>query len=168
MSNNILKEIANSSRWKLPVFDGRIQFEGRILSVKESETAGLASGLIAANLASPEDLKQMQKLSELDEDKESDLEELIKITRTLKPEMLSKLSESNEKIICQVVKKVSIDDGSTWEKIQLVTAEEQQNADKNILWVGVLSNEDRDSILDKALIGHREASDRIKAAFPRS
>lgn len=166
--SNILKEIAKTSRWKLPVFDGKIQFEGRILSVKESESAGLASGLIAANLASPEDIQKMQKLSELDEEDENDLEELIKITRTLKPEMLSKLNDSNEKIICQVVKKVSIDDGATWEKIQLVTAEEQQNPDKNILWVGVLSNEDREQILDKALSGHREGSERIKAAFPGS
>lgn len=151
-----LTAFASVSRWQLPVFKGKLHIEGRILSVSEAETAGLASGLILATLATPEHLLKVKNASEEDQQAH-----LLKMAKSIQPHQIAKLNESNDKIICQVIKRASMDDGESWENIQVVTAEEQQDPNENKLWVGVFSEVDRDAILKKALEGHKEAADRI-------
>jgi hypothetical protein len=148
-----LKTFTSVSRWRLPVFNGRLHIEGRILSVSEAQTNGLASGLLIASIAPPELLNKS-----LDSEDPNDLMEL---SRHITPIQIAKLNESNDKIICQVIKRGSMDGGENWEDIIIVNAEEQQDPDNNKMWVGVFSEEDRSAILDKALQGHKEAADRI-------
>ena len=76
---------------------------------------------------------------------------------------MAKLGESNDRLICKVIRRASMDGGETWEKVQIVTAEEQQDAKENKLWVGVFNGKDRDAILEKALEGHQVAAHRIAA-----
>ena len=73
---------------------------------------------------------------------------------------MAKLNDENDRIISNVIKRASMDGGKTWEAIQVVTAEEQQNPKENKIWVGVFGDKDRQAILDKALEGHKEAVDR--------
>ena len=40
---------------------------------------------------------------------------------------------------------------------------DQQNAKQNRLWVGMLRSEDRKAILNRAMSGHKEASERLKS-----
>ena len=152
-----LKSIADTSRFQVSIFNGKLHLEGRILSVTEAEAAGMASGLIIAAMAPPDDLKKLQKAK----NEEDRISELLRIADTIKPEQMARLGESNDQIICKVIRRASMDGGKTWENIRIVSAEEQQNADANLLWVGVFTSEDRETILDKALEGHRRAADRI-------
>tara|TARA_R100001086_G_C11824341_1_gene254904 strand:+ start:852 stop:1328 length:477 start_codon:yes stop_codon:yes gene_type:complete len=150
-----LSGIASVSRWQLDVFDGRLKIEGRILSVAEAETAGLASGLLLATMASPKELIAAAQASEDDR-----MQAILKMSNKIKPSQIAKLNEENDRIICKVIKKGSMDGGKTWEALQVVTAEEQQNPKENKIWVGVFAEKDRQSILDNALEGHKEAVDR--------
>jgi len=139
------------------VFKGKLHLEGRILSVTEAENAGMASGLIVAALAPPKDLLKIQEAKT----EEERMKELLRIADTIRPEQMAKLGESNDLIICKVIRRASMDGGETWENVRIVNAEEQQNSEENKLWVGVFTSEDRETILNKALEGHKEAADRI-------
>ena len=152
-----LKTFTDASRFQVSIFNGKLHLEGRILSVTEAEAAGMASGLIIAAMAPPEDLEKIQK-AKTEDDR---ISELLRIANTIKPEQMARLGESNDQIICKVIRRASMDGGESWENIRIVSAEEQQNAEENKLWVGVFTSEDRDTILNKALEGHREAADRI-------
>lgn len=155
-----LSDIAGSSRWQLPIFDGKIIIEGRILSPAESETAGLASSLLASQLAPPEKMAEFAKMHEEIEDENADLSDLLKWSKILNPETLLQIAKANEKIICSTCRRFSYD-GETWENFKVVLSEADQDADKNQLWVGLIWESDRDAILEKALRGHEEAKARI-------
>tara|TARA_R110002020_G_scaffold262528_1_gene476972 strand:- start:216 stop:695 length:480 start_codon:yes stop_codon:yes gene_type:complete len=155
---SILKEIAKSSRWSEKVFDGKIIIEGRILSPAEAESAGLSSALIASTLANPEDIKRIQQMTEQDDN----FDDLIEWSKRLKPEKLLELAAQNDKIICSCVRRCSVDQGKTFEDFKLVFHEKDQDADKNQLWIGVVSDEDRAKLLEHCLQGHVAAANRIR------
>jgi hypothetical protein len=156
-----LEKLTSLSRWRLKTFGGKVQIEGRILSVSEAETSGLASGLLLATMASPEILAKTASLKSEEEKTAA----IIRMSKNISTAQISKLNEANDAIICKVVKLASLDNGENWSKIQIVQAEEQQDHTQNKLWVGVFNEKDRDAILDKALEGHKEAVTRI-ATFP--
>ena len=152
-----LADITATSRFTIETFNGKLHLEGRILSVAEAESAGMASGLIIAALAPPDDLVKISE-AKTEEDR---ISELLRISKKIRPEQMAKLGESNDRLICKVIRRASMDGGETWQNVQIVSAEEQQNADENRLWVGVFNSDDRDAILEKALEGHQVAADRI-------
>ena len=154
-----LEDIAAVSRFKVECFEGKLHVEGRILSVTEAESAGMASGLIIAALAPPADLVKLQGAKT----EEERIIELLTMSKKIRPEQMAKLGESNDRLSCKVIRRASMDGGETWEKVQIVTAEEQQDAKENKLWVGVFNGKDRDAILEKALEGHQVAANRIAA-----
>ena len=153
---SILQEIVKASRWTETIYDGKLTIEGRILSPAEAESAGLSSALIASTLTSKEDLKKIQDLSE----KEFKEDDLFELSKRIKPEKLLELAAQNDKIICSCVRKFSVD-GKTFEDFKLVFHEKDQDAEKNHLWVGMISDADRAKLLNHCLQGHREAAKRI-------
>ncbi len=156
-----LQKLTSLSRWRLPIFGGKVHIEGRILSVSEAETSGLASGLLLATMASPEILAKTAAMKSEEEKTAA----IIRMSKNISTAQISKLNEANDLIICKVIKMASLDGGENWQKIQMVPVEEQQDHTQGRLWVGILHEKDRDAILDKALEGHKEAVTRI-ASFP--
>lgn len=154
---SILKEIAKASRWTETIYDGKLTIEGRILSPAEAESAGLSSALIASTLANPEDIKQIQEMSE----KEDNIDDLLQWSKRIKPEKLLELAAQNDKIICSCVRRFSVDDGKTFEDFKLVFHEKDQNPETNQLWIGMISDGDRAKLLEHCLRGHEEAAKRI-------
>ena len=164
-----LSRIIAAGRWELPLFGGSVLVRGRILSPAEAESAGLATYLLMTQLADPRELARVASLQKrADEIKsgegtDEEMEEFIGLAGKLgiNPDALNRMAESQDRLICQVVKSASIDGGQTWERLAMVQREEQQDAAAGRLWIGMLSKEDRDTILSKALQGHKEASERI-------
>tara|TARA_Y100001963_G_scaffold159863_1_gene265802 strand:+ start:2724 stop:3221 length:498 start_codon:yes stop_codon:yes gene_type:complete len=159
--NNKLKEIVTASRWTHPIFDGKIILEGRILSPSESEAAGLATSLLATQMAPPEQIAKFEEIKQKAESEDADYSELLQWAKMVNPDGLLKMAQANDKVICSCVRKCSMDDGKTWEPIKIVMNESEQNADKNQLWVGLLMDADRTDVLNKCLEGHRRAAERI-------
>ena len=164
----LLKEIQDSSKFTIPIFDGALLVEGRILSPAEVEAAGLTSSMIAREIipkngAGSSFVKLQQKISgkEIEDLDEETLQEIMDAMSTVKPESLLKMEEQTNKILCLIVQRASQDQGMTWERLHLVTAVDRQDAESNRLWVGMISKDDRAAIMDKALTGHKEASIRV-------
>lgn len=162
-----LRAITQSAKFTLPIFGGVLQIEGRILSPAETEAAGLTSSMIATEMlpkkaqggfASLQARIAGRKFEDLED---SLVEELIKAMGTLRPESITKMEQAQDRLLTQIVQRASSDDGKTWERLILVTAVDQQNPDSGRLWVGMLSKEDRQAILDQALTGHKEATARL-------
>ena len=105
-----LEDIASVSRFKIEVFNGKLHLEGRILSVAEAESAGMASGLIIAALAPPEDLVKLQE-AKTEEDR---IVELLRMSKQIRPEQMGKLAEENDRILCKLIRRASMDGGKTW------------------------------------------------------
>ena len=166
MSGDILKEIAKSAKFEMKIFDGALTIEGRVLSPAEVEAAGLASALLASQVIkgkSQEQLAQMQEMSERAKEGDIDqLDQLLSMASTIKPEMLEQMAHREDQLIIKCIKKCS-KDGVKWEPLHLVDAIERQDPRQNRLWVGMLPKEDRAAILDRAMNGHKEASERLKS-----
>jgi len=166
MNGDILKEIADSAKFEMKIFDGALMIEGRILSPAEVEAAGLASALLASQAIkgkSQDQLKAMQEAAERAQDGEAgDIEMLLQMANTINPRMLEEMSVKEDQLIIKCVKRCS-KDGTNWEPLHLVDAVERQNPRNNMLWVGMLLTEDRKAILDRAMKGHKEASERLKS-----
>ena len=92
-----------------------------------------------------------------------DIEDLIKITSSISPEQMENIAEREDRLIMKCVRRCSKDGGKTWEPLVLVSVVDQQNAKQNRLWVGMLRSEDRKAILNRAMSGHKEASERLKS-----
>ena len=164
----LLKEIQDSSKFTIPIFDGALLVEGRVLSPAEVEAAGLTSSMIAREIipkngAGSSFMQLQKKISgkEIDELDEETLQQIMDAMSTVKPESLLKMEEQQNKILCLIVQRASQDQGMSWERLHLVTAVDQQNAESNRLWVGMISKDDRVAIMEKALSGHKEAADRV-------
>jgi len=166
MDKNILEEIIASASFEIDVFDGMIKIEGRILSPSEVESAGLASVMLAHALYKSQGKERMQKTQEIVEKVErgemDNIEDLLEIANTIKPEQLDQIAEREDRLLMRCVRRCSKDGGQTWEPLHLVSGIDQQNAKQNRLWVGMLKSEDRKAILDKAMKGHEEATDRLR------
>tara|TARA_Y100001963_G_scaffold89819_1_gene123982 strand:- start:1009 stop:1542 length:534 start_codon:yes stop_codon:yes gene_type:complete len=166
----ILKKITDQSRFQVQTFHGALLLEGRILSPSEAESAGLLQYLIASQMMSEVDIGRMKNLKKKAEEVEKnngDLHDLISEAKNLgfRPEAFAKLAEQQDRVICQCIKSASSDNGNSWEKLRIVNAEEQQDADKGLLWVGNFSQEDRKKIIDRAMEGHKEASEKLAGFF---
>ena len=169
---NVIDKIIESSYWDLPVFHGAIRLKGRILSPSEAEQAGVMQFMIASQLLrDSSDLDAFAKLKKTAENgsSEDSFSELLQATRDLKikPEMIAQINEQNDRIIARVVKQASIDEGKNWEDMKIVLGADQQSSEHNKLWIGMISKEDRESILLKALSGYQEGSEKIKSFFKK-
>ena len=166
MDGDILKEIAKSAKFELDIFDGAIKIEGRILSPAEVEAAGLASALLASQAIkgkSRGEIAQMQEMTKKAEEGDEDqLFALLEMANTIRPEMLEQMAHREDQLIIKCVKKCS-KDGQNWEPLHLVDAVERQDAKQNRLWIGMLPKKDRSAILERAMNGHKEASERLKS-----
>ena len=89
--------------------------------------------------------------------------ELVKITGSMSPEQMERIAGREDRLIMKCVRRCSKDGGKTWEPLHLVSVVDQQNAKQNRLWVGMIRAEDRKAILDRAMSGHKEASDKLKS-----
>tara|TARA_R100000655_G_scaffold24339_1_gene48927 strand:+ start:1725 stop:2237 length:513 start_codon:yes stop_codon:yes gene_type:complete len=170
MSGDILKEIANAAKFQMIIFDGALKIEGRILSPAEVESAGLASALLASQVIKGKnqaEIDRMQKAAEAAQDGDTqNIEMLLSLANSINPRMLEEMSVKEDQLIIKCVKRCS-KDGSNWEPLILVDAIEQQDAKRNRLWIGMLLAEDRKKILDRAMKGHKEASERLKSFLQR-
>tara|TARA_B100000073_G_C23460959_1_gene463368 strand:+ start:91 stop:603 length:513 start_codon:yes stop_codon:yes gene_type:complete len=166
MSGDILKEIADAAKFEMIIFDGALRIEGRILSPSEVEAAGLASALLASQVIKGKSQEQIERMQEAAEKAQSgdagNIETLLQMANTINPRMLEEMSVKEDQLIIKCVKRCS-KDGARWEPLHLVDAVERQDPKQNRLWVGMLTSEDRKAILDRALKGHKEASDRLKS-----
>ena len=166
MGGDILKEIAESAKFEMKIFDGALTIEGRILSPAEVEAAGLASALLASQVIkgkSQEQIKAMQDAAEKAQEGDAgNIDMLLQMANTINPKMLEEMSVKEDQLIIKCVKRCS-KDGVKWEPLHLVDAVERQDPRQNRLWVGMLLSEDRKAILDRAMTGHKEASERLKS-----
>ena len=165
---NIIKNIIEASKFEVDVFNGNVKLRGRILSPSEAETAGVMQFMIASQLINQdEDLQKIKNIQAQAEEAQDDIVAMLRLSQQMgfRPEYVQQINEQHDKIICQVISHVSIDKGEKWEAIKIVLLEKMQNADKNFLWVGMLSKEDRDLIIEKALNGAEEGRKKINAFF---
>ena len=159
-----LKQVAKSSRFELEIYSGALTIQGRILSPQESEALGLTSGMIAAQLfpgkakSKLPDFSKINNPDDLDDDQWSNMVEMMK---QIKPESLLQFSQHQDRIINKCIKKGSTDKGETWSDLTLVLTEAEQDPDKDRLWIGLLTSEDRSAIVEAAMTGHKEAADRL-------
>ena len=166
MLKEFLREVESSSLFSVPIFEGKIIIRGRVLSPSESEAASLNSTLLISQIAPSEgkglgDLRNLSSELMQDDVSEEAIDRAYSFLKKLKPEQLRAISEQQNKIICQVIKSASMDNGATWEDLKIVLSQEQQSAERNLLWVGMLSASDRTEILNKAMHSHREAVERL-------
>ena len=168
MLKEFIKESNAAIHWSVVAFDGAITLKGRILSPAEAETAGITSGLLAAEMHANRkgNFSGLQDLAKKIEGEGDDLsnetiDQMIKQMKRIRPETLLSLAESQDRIICQTVKLASLDNGESWEPLRFCTAEDQQDPERGMLWVGVLSATDRSLILEKAMKGHKKAATRL-------
>ncbi len=143
---DLIKELAESARWNLEIFDGKLKISGRILSPIEAQAAGIASKSLMSKML---DLIQEQENQSSEEKEEQDL--LQKISALTAEDVLS-FGAMQDRVICQVVDQAS-EDGDSWEKLILVPHEKMQNPSRNALWVGVISQEDKNQIFERAMKG---------------
>ena len=166
MGGDILREIANSAKFEMTIFNGVLRIEGRILSPSEVEAAGLASALLASQVIKGKnqaEIQRMQEAAQAAQDGDTqNLDVLLSLANSINPRMLEEMSVKEDRLIMKCVKRCS-KDGSKWEPLILVDAIEQQDPSRNKLWVGMLLAEDRKAILDRAMKGHKEAGERLKS-----
>ena len=161
---DFIRRVAEGSRFEIDIFDGVLKLEGRILSPQESEALGMTSGMLAAQLfpqqakSSVSDFAKMANQEDMDDEAWS---KMLEVLKEIRPEQLLQFSEHQDLIISKCIKKGSTDEGKTWSVLHLVLREEEQDPDKDRLWIGMLSQEDRKAIVDKAMQGHREAAERL-------
>lgn len=164
-----LEQIASSAIFKIDVFDGLLKLEGRILTPAESEAVGLSSTILASELmkndssgASIVKLQEEIKDKDFEDLEETQIKRLLDYAASIRPESLLAISEKEDQLICKIIRRGSQDGGSTWEQLRLVSAIDQQNPNDGLLWVGVLSKEDRQKILEAAMVSKKEAGARLQ------
>ena len=166
MLKDFIKQAEKNSLFSVKIFDGQILIRGRLLSPSESEAAALNSTHLISQIVNQEG-KSVGGLRDLSEQltkgdvTNEALDEAYKFLSKLKPNQLKSIADQQNKIICQVIKDASMDDGQTWEELKIVLHQEEQNSDRNFLWVGMLSASDRTEILNQAMTGHREAVEKL-------
>ena len=166
MLKEFLKEVEKESVFIVPIFDGKIQVSGRLLSPSEAESASLTSTLLISQVTQSEgsglgDLRNLSNDLNSEDPSAEAIDRAYHFLKKLKPSQLTQIAEQQNRIICQVIKKGSLDNGSNWQRLDVVMRQEDQNAEHNKLWVGMLSSSDRTDILNKAMGGHREAVERL-------
>lgn len=162
---DVFEQITQGAKYQLDIFDGLVKIEGRILSPSECEAAGLVSAMIAGEVFKQKknaEIQHAQAMAEKVQNGEQDTEAILSLLNTIRPETLEKLATREEQIVKKSVLRCSKDNGATWEHLTLVDAVDQQDAKRNRLWIGMIYPEDRKNIVERALNGHKEASERLK------
>ena len=165
MLKDFLQEVQSVSQFELEIFAGQLLIKGRILSPAEIEKASLANSLLLQALASTGEISRFQKMSEAlqDDPDEETLDQAYQMLSKIRPEQMEKIAQSQDHIIAQCITQAKrAGDDQQWERIQIVLTQQEQNAERNMLWIGMLSKEDRAAILDKALKGQGEAVKRLQ------
>ena len=164
MLKDFLKEVQSVSEFELPIFGGQLIVKGRILSPAEIEKASLANSLLLQGLASTGEISEFQKMSKdlQDNPDEEVIDRAYQMLSKIRPDQLTKISESQDQIIAQCIRMAKKSEDDQWERIQIVLTQQEQNPERNMLWIGMLSKPDRAAILDKALKGQGEAVERLQ------
>ena len=164
-----LEQIAGTAIFELDIFNGLLKVEGRVLTPAESEAAGLSSTLLASELLSSDSsgasiLKLQEEIKDkpFEELQEEQLKRLMDYAKRIRPESLIQISEKEDELLCRIIRRGSQDQGATWEPLRLVPSLDMQDAKNGLLWVGVLTKEDRQLILDEALVEKKGAGFRLK------
>jgi len=163
-----IEKIQEATTAKVEAFGGLVVLECKILSPLEAEAAGLASSLVASSVVDPNQLKKLARRKEILERAEAedandqDFEQLLNMIQGFDPSKLMKIEEHQNKILKQVVIRASEDGGETFEDLVLVDNIEDQDAEKNLLWVGAIPKEDRNKILDVVMNNHKEVADHLQ------
>jgi hypothetical protein len=144
---SFIKEVDDSTKFQIEVFDGKVVLQCRILSPIEAEAAGMSTSLVASSMMDTAQIsrimRQKDKLKNIDfnDPNDDDLELIFNMMDGFKPEQLLSIEEQQNKILMQVVKRASEDGGNTFQDIKLVSGIDQQSPENNRLWVGMLTNE---------------------------
>lgn len=167
MLRDFITEAVKSSIFELPIFGGSLIVRGRILSPSEIERASLRNSLLLQTVLQEKGgASEIERLSEdLNNEETSDeaIERAYRFLSRVRPEQLEKVSENQDSILCLCVTHArKSEEGENWERLHLVREQAQQNPETCRLWVGVLSTEDRNAILEKAMTGHKEAGDYLR------
>ncbi len=165
MLKDFLKEVQSVSEFELEIFAGQLLIKGRILSPAEIEKASLANSLLLQGLASTGDISRFQKMSEAlqDDPNEETLDQAYQMLSKIRPEQMEKIAQSQDHIIASCISQAKrAGDDQQWERIQIVLTQQEQNAERNMLWIGMFSKDDRAAILDKALKGQGAAVKRLQ------
>lgn len=166
MLKEFLKEVEQASFFTVNCFNDRIVLRGRILSPQEAESVSLSSSLMISQISQAggkrlQDLRNLSDRLMSDEVKQEEIDEAFQFIQKLKPSQIEAIAEQQSKVISQVVKEASMDNGATWEPIKITLEQDKQDAEKNILWIGMLSTIDRSNIINSTMQGHREAVERL-------
>lgn len=151
----ILKELAEKSRWKTECFGGALLIGGRVLSPIEAQAAGMASKTLMMKMM---EIVEKEEQPEEEEVEKTILDQINKIT----PDDLMSFGAMQDRILVQVVDKCSQDGGESWEKLHLVLNEGQQNPSRNALWVGVVQQDDKNKIFELAMTMVKGASPELE------
>lgn len=158
----VLNKIITNSRWQYPIFDEKIIIEGRILSPSESEICGLSSALIAKSIMSNDQIKQISQIQNEDVTNQDDIERVFKILESFEPDKILQMNESQDKILCQCVRRASIDKGVSWQNFTFVLDEKNQCSLNNRLWIGMIEDADRKKMIELCMQGHKKATESIR------
>ena len=162
---DVFEQITKSARFEVDIFDDLVRVEGRILSPAECEAAGLVSAMIAGEVfrqRKAAEIRHAEAMAAKIQAGDTDPDAIMSLLNTIRPETLEKLAQREEQIVKKSILRCSKDRGETWEPLILVDAVDQQDAKNNRLWIGMIYAEDRKKIVECALNGHKEASDRLK------
>ena len=149
---DFIKELAESARWELEIFEGKLKISGRVLSPIEAQAAGVASRALMS--------KMMSLVTDKEETEEEEAEQILNKLDSLTAEDVLSFGAMQDRVLCQVVDKVS-KDGDSWEKLKLVPHESMQNPARHALWVGVFSQDDKNLIFEKAMSGLKGGEDQL-------
>ena len=165
MLRNILTEIEKGSSFEtdIRINEHTIYLRGRYLSPSEIETASLSSSLILQSLKN-QNVKEIQEISKkLNEDQDSIDDQVLSraynILNSIRPDQLSKINSDQDMILARCITQAS-SDGKSWERIQLVINHDQQDGDKNRLWIGMIPKDERIKLVNLVMKRHAEAVER--------
>ena len=141
MLKDFLKLAEKESTFTVSIFDDQIQVSGRLLSPSEAEAASLNSTLLVSQATQSEgqglgSLRDLSNDLNVENPSEEAIDRAYNFLKKLKPQQLEQIAQHQNN-------------------------QEEQNADHNRLWVGMLSSSDRTRILNKAMAGHTEAVERL-------
>ena len=144
---DVIKKLADAARWEIEIFSGALKIQGRILSPVEAQAAGIASRSLMGKM-----LEIIKGQEEESQEQQDEQEALLSKIASLTPEDVLNFGNMQDRVLCQVVDKAS-QDGENWEKLTLVHHEKQQNPARNALWVGMIPQEDKNKIFERAMQG---------------
>jgi hypothetical protein len=164
MLKDFLSQVQDASSFEMEIFGGQLVIKGRILSPAEIEKASLSNSLILQALAKSGELQQFQQIGkELNSDDASEetIDKAYEILSKVRPEHIDSINRSQDQLIAMCVSHAKQPDQDQFERLQIVLNQQDQNADRNMLWIGMIPKVDRAAILDRALKGHGEAVERL-------